>query len=56
MTKDEFLTAMLELYDQYNDDPEAFHSSADDLMCDLLVGLGYEDGIKVFDSADKWYA
>lgn len=37
-------------------DTEAWHIYADDLMCSLLRTLGYEDGVKVFESEKKWYS
>jgi DNA-binding ferritin-like protein (Dps family) len=32
------------------------HEDADDLMCNLLKSLGYEEGIENFENAKKWYA
>lgn len=43
----------------YNDEitsPESSHYTADALMCDLLSSLGYEDGIDIFRSMNKWYS
>ena len=37
-------------------DIEGAHSEADDLMCQLLEELGYEEGVKIFKNAEKWYA
>lgn len=37
-------------------DPEMFHREADKLMCDLLVSLGYEEGVDIFNKHGKWYA
>jgi hypothetical protein len=34
-------------------DPEAGHIEADDLICELLNGLGYGVGVAVFKSMDK---
>lgn len=39
----------------YGDDPEQCHRSMDNLMCDILKYYGYEDAIKIFKDADKWY-
>ena len=32
------------------------HEEADDLMADLLIALGYGDGIEIFKSMNKWYS
>ncbi len=37
-------------------DPEATHSQADDLLCEMLRQLGYGAGVIVFKDMDKWYA
>ncbi|HBL4691963.1 hypothetical protein INP82_16440 [Citrobacter sedlakii] len=37
-------------------DKEIAHCSADDVICDLLKALGYEDVVKEYDVIDKWYA
>jgi hypothetical protein len=59
MTPEEFKTKMQEirkeLYDEENDE-EACHCCMDNLMCELLVSLGYGAGVNVFKAAPKWYA
>lgn len=37
-------------------DPEISHGLADKLMCKLLIELGYEEGIEIFEIMEKWYA
>ncbi len=32
------------------------HSDADDLLCEVLRSLGYEEGVAIFEGADKWYS
>ena len=39
-----------------DDDPESFHSYADDLMCETLTELGYGEGVKIFEDEEKWYS
>lgn len=39
-----------------NGDDEARHASMDELMCHVLIGLGYKDGIEIFNRTDKYYA
>jgi hypothetical protein len=36
-------------------DPEISHSNADDLMCQVLCELGYNEGVALFKYAEKWY-
>lgn len=31
------------------------HCDMDDLMCKLLISLGYKDGIEIFKNFRKWY-
>ena len=37
------------------DDPEVIHGAADDLLCDLLKKLGYDEVVKCFDELPRWY-
>jgi hypothetical protein len=37
-------------------DTEDRHAMADAIMCELLIHLGYEAGVKVFQNMGKWYA
>ena len=59
MTKEEFYHKMLAIEEEFidkRDDKEDFHYYADKLMCDLLIELGYGQGVEVFLDAPKWYA
>lgn len=64
MTPEQFRQKMLDIYGGGPDrlrpgldyDLESTHSSADNLMCELLRSLGYGAGVEVFRQADKWYA
>ena len=51
---DKYLRKMKEL--EYNDDTEHVHSVADDILCDLLIDLGYTELVGVFCDLEKWYA
>lgn len=31
------------------------HVEMDSLMCDLLIALGYGEGVEIFNSVEKWY-
>ena len=60
MTKDEFYSEMGQLDNKYvsssDGDIELFHILADDLMCKLLIELGYGKGVEIFLDAPKWYS
>lgn len=54
MTKDE---ALLKLHEAKNNpDTELAHCDADDVLCELLVELGYGDVVDAFHQVKKWYA
>ena len=49
---------VMELDDQNPDMPsmiEAAHIKADELMCEILIELGYEEGIDIFKRMEKYY-
>lgn len=54
MKPEEFAEKMREAARTTN--TEWAHQAADDLMCELLRSLGYEEGVKVFEEMEKWYA
>lgn len=58
MTPEEFKIEMQKIHDEYKDkdDPESCHIYMDRLMCDLLIDLGYWEGIDIFENTYKWYA
>ena len=56
MTPEEFKNAIGLINEEYNDDNEAKHVRMDNLMCELLSVIGYEEGIDIFRDADKWYS
>ena len=39
-----------------NGDIEAAHIDADDILCEVLTDLGYEDLIALYHDVRKWYA
>jgi hypothetical protein len=39
-----------------NEDTESAHGKADDILCELLEKIGYEDVIKKYNEVSKWYA
>lgn len=38
------------------DDIEGGHMEADDILCDLLESVGFEDVVAEFRKVEKWYA
>ena len=39
-----------------DDDTESAHFRADDLLCMLLINLGYDDVVAEYVAIEKWYA
>jgi hypothetical protein len=56
LTSFEFKKAIEEIAEKYCGNEEVCHAVMDDLLCDTLRSLGYQDGIDIFDSTEKWYA
>lgn len=54
-TPEQFLAMVQEISDE-NEDVEAFHDLTDTLMEDLLIDLGYGEGIELIRSKERWYA
>ena len=60
MTPEEFERAVYEIYGNYPDigayDEEVAHARTDRLMEEILIELGYQDGIERIRKATRWYA
>jgi len=54
MTKEDALAALAKC--QENRDTEMAHSNADEVLCALLIELGYDDVVDEYDKVHKWYA
>lgn len=54
MTREEAITKLKELQKGY--DVEGDHIEADNVICNLLESLGYEDVVKEYDAIGTWYA
>lgn len=48
--------ALKELEDCATMDEECGHSWADQVLCELLRSLGYDDVVDAFEKLNKWYA
>ena len=40
----------------YGHDPETDHEEADNILCEFLSELGYDDVVNLFQQVQKWYA
>lgn len=38
-----------------SNDCEMAHSVGDDVLCEALIALGYEDIVEAWDAIEKWY-
>ena len=56
MSPYEFAEKMWRIKVDQESTPEYRHADADDLMCELLKGLGYGDGVRHFEDMEKWYS
>lgn len=56
MNAQEFKAHMQLISVQAREDIETAHITADDLLCNQLSELGYTEGIKIFQSMEKYYA
>ena len=52
--KNKFLKLMLDL--QNETDIEANHTKADNLLCELLTELGYDEIVEAYNNLPGWYA
>jgi hypothetical protein len=52
----EYLLKMKEIGEKYGNDEEVCHGLADDLLCQILNDLGYNDIVEEFEKLPKWYA
>jgi hypothetical protein len=60
MTKEERIKATVETLEEvtrtFGRDIEGAHSMADDILCNLLVSLGYKEVVDAWEEVPKWYA
>lgn len=54
MSREEAIAKLAEL--AKSKDIESAHGEADDVLCELLVALGYEDVVDLYREVPKWYA
>ena len=56
LTPQEFAEKMRSIKRDYDGDTECLHGALDEAMEDLLVSLGYSDGINIAKKCPRWYA
>lgn len=60
MSPEEFADKMTKIASHVDEfghfDDEVVHIKADDLMCDLLRSLGYQEGVHIFENLPKYYS
>lgn len=57
MNKQELIKYYInELKDLHSLDTEVSHKLADDVLCDLLCELGFDEVVEEYHEIDKWYA
>ena len=54
--KEKYLSKLIEIQNKYDDDTECRHGYEDDLLCELLKELGYEEIVNQYNKTGKWYA
>ena len=58
-TPDEFLAELKKIKTQcydHEDDVEKCHIEMDELLCQTLSALGYDEGVNYYRMTPKWYA
>ena len=55
-TPEQFRDEMQKIREEIGGDVEVAHACMDDVLCRVLMELGYRDGVAIFDEQDKWYA
>ena len=59
MTKEDmniYLNEMYTLVKMSQDDPEVAHYRADNILCEVLIELGYDELVGIFNIIRKWYS
>lgn len=52
----DYTERMRKLADNNDDDIEARHVEMDDLMCEILKEMGFNELVEIFNETEKWYA
>lgn len=54
--KEKYLEKLIQIQKKYYDDTECRHDCEDELLCELLTELGYEEIVNQYNKTGKWYA
>lgn len=52
----DYTERMRELADNNDDDIEMRHVEMDNLMCEILKEMGFNELVDIFNETEKWYA
>ena len=52
----DFYERMDNIRRMHSDDKELCHRLMDNLMCEKLRDLGFDEGVEIFEKTGKWYA
>jgi hypothetical protein len=55
-TPEQFRDKMQKIREEVGGDAEVAHARMDEVLCHVLVELGYRDGVAIFENQAKWYA
>ena len=55
-TPEEFKNKVIEGLSPKNGDEESTHCNTDYLMEELLISLGYDEGVELIRKSTRWYA
>ena len=56
VTRESAIAILRGLQPHWDGDVEAIHQQADDVLCELLKALGYEDVVEEWRKVPKWYS
>ncbi len=56
ITPEQFVSAVDDLWRSYQHDPEAWQCETDTLMENVLVSLGYGEGVSLIRESTRWCA
>jgi len=56
MNRQEYINRLNSIINRDGDDTEREHVEADEILCEMLIELGYEDIVELYYKIGKWYA
>ena len=56
MKEDYYIRKLNKAFEDTEGDTEAAHSLYDDILCELLLELGYNKLVDRFNALERWYA